>query len=399
VSLEIFAPDDTSFVMRISDTGKGIPEEDQPYIFSPFYQSKHTLDDGQPGTGLGLALADEMLKVYQGKIALHSAVNQGTIIIVTIPVQWHEIVSAEAGDTPAYPNRNVVLATEANETAAASNVEVPEEDSRDVLLVVEDNRDVLLVVEDNRDVLLVVEDNRDLREFIVSVFSEQFSVVTATDGEAGLAAAIRHIPDIIISDVMMPVMDGVSLVDSVKSDERTSHIPIVLLTAKADAESRMQGLKNGADDYLSKPFSVEELRIRVENLVVLRRKLMLKFKMQIGTLSEPRAAQSLDEKFLWKVKEQIEEHIADADFGVEQLASEMFMSRSQLFRKFKALMDTSPSEYINDLRLEKAEKLIAARADTVSQISYAVGFKDQSYFAKRFRKKYGKSPSEYADSV
>jgi signal transduction histidine kinase/DNA-binding response OmpR family regulator len=378
VVLDISAPDAGSMVIRVNDTGKGIPEEDRPYIFSPFYQSRHTLDDGQPGTGLGLALVSELTKLYQGNITLTSIVNSGTSITITLPVAWPELS---------------VVAPVVLEHASG-----PGRDDLAELVP----RVPVFSADDGRDVLLVVEDNRELSNFMVSVFSGEFTVITAADGVRGLALAFEHLPDVIISDVMMPAMDGIELVNRIKADERTSHIPIILLTAKADALSRLEGLRHGADDYLSKPFSVEELRARVNNLIVLRKSLLAHFKKQMEVtpaVDVPDGELTLDDKFIHKVRDLIEANLGDSQFGVEQLAEQMFLSRSQLFRKLKALTGVSPSEVISDFRLEKAARLITMRAETVSQISYAVGFNDQSYFAKRFRKKFGMSPSQYAESV
>jgi YesN/AraC family two-component response regulator len=243
--------------------------------------------------------------------------------------------------------------------------------------------------------ILVVEDNSDLRHFISSIFQNQYRVYAAENGEQGLHLALDKTPDVIISDVMMPKLNGVELVSQIKSDERTSHIPMILLTAKSDLESKLEGLEVGADDYISKPFSVEELKIRVTNLIEQRKKLISKFGSNISERSKEPTEPSLDEKFVQKAKLIVEKYLSDSNFGVEQMAFEMNLSRTQLFRKLKAVIGLSPNELINDVRLQRAADLIRAKSDTLSQISYLVGFNDPSYFAKRFRKKFGKSPSEY----
>ena len=199
---------------------------------------------------------------------------------------------------------------------------------------------------------------------------------------------------------MMPKVNGLDFTNNIKKDERTCHIPVILLTAKADSVSRIEGLKTGADDYLAKPFSMEELQVRVHNLLDLRKRLAENLKKELAQqhqpISEPEEP-SLDQKFLLRVKSVIEANISNSVFSVEILAGEMNLSRAQLFRKVKALINISPSELINDLRLQRAAYLIRAKADNVAQIGYAVGFNEQSYFSKRFRKKYGVSPSEYAN--
>jgi AraC-like DNA-binding protein len=194
---------------------------------------------------------------------------------------------------------------------------------------------------------------------------------------------------------MMQVMDGIILTEKIKADERTCHIPVVLLTAKADTASKIEGLLTGADDFLSKPFSVEELRTRVFNLIALRKKLAAKYSTgysaSIAAAKEP----SLDDKFLARARQIVLDNIGDSAFGVEKMADDIHLSRTQLFRKLKAIAGISPNEFINEIRLQRAAELILSKADTLTQISYSVGFNEQSYFAKRFRKKFGVAPSEY----
>lgn len=370
----------SELLLTVTDTSKGIPHEDQALVFSPFYQSKQTTDDGQIGTGLGLSLVSELVKLYGGQISLASQPDVGTTISVIIPADYKINESENKATTHPIPTHH--------HSRFDAEITIEEDPTEEL----------------HPDSILVVEDNPDLRNFIASGFKSQFTVFTAKDGAEGLSLALEHIPNLIISDVMMPTMDGIELTDKIKSDERTSHIPVVLLTAKADAESRMQGYKTGADDYLAKPFSTEELHVRVANLIEQRKKLAAKFREgltkqtplpeQPTTVHEP----SLDEKFMKRAKEIVEENINASGFGVEKLADEMHLSRAQLFRKFKALIETSPIEFINDIRLNRAAEMIRNKEDTLAQISYAVGYNEQSYFAKRFRKKFGVSPSEYADS-
>jgi YesN/AraC family two-component response regulator len=249
------------------------------------------------------------------------------------------------------------------------------------------------------DSILIVEDNPDLRSFIGGYFQHQFIILNASDGEEGLAIATNKIPTLVISDVMMPKMNGIQLASKLKGDERTSHIPIILLTAKTDGESRIEGLKTGVDDYLAKPFSAEELGVRVNNLIEQRKKLAKKYSNSANIIPEPPPLEaSIDDKFMMRAKKVVDASIGDASFGVEKFAEEMHLSRAQLFRKIKALRGISPTEFITNIRLQKAADLIRAKADTLTQISYSVGFNEQSYFAKRFRKKFGVSPSEYGNS-
>lgn len=375
VALSIQTSDDASeLFITLTDTGKGIPEEDLPHIFSPFYQSRQLADDGQPGTGLGLALVNELVKLHKGEIDFASQLNTGTTISITLPVSREKLDFAEAVFVE---KQGFSLKPQ----SADGFSEVGEE-----------------VNSGASDCLLVVEDNEDLRNFIVAIFQNQFKVVSAQDGEEGLQLAVDLLPDLIISDVMMPKMDGIELTEHIRTNDLTSHIPVLLLTARSDAESRMDGFRNGADDYLTKPFSTEELRVRVANLVEQRKKLAAKYRSEIWTPATPTRTLSYDEKFVISLRAVVEAHLSDSSFSVEQLAEEMCLSRTQLFRKVKALLEISPNELINDIRLQRAAELIRSKSDSLTQISYSVGFSEQSYFAKRFRKKFGVSPGEYANS-
>jgi signal transduction histidine kinase/CheY-like chemotaxis protein len=242
--------------IRIMDTGKGIPTADLPHIFSPFYQSNYTADDGHPGTGIGLSLVHELVRLYGGTVAVESNMNVGSIFSVTLPIAENR-----------FPPSTVKVIVNEVQSIASRKIESVLTDGPSV-----DEADTE-IKKLQQDVVLVIEDNCDLRNFISANLSDAFSILTAQDGEEGLTMAVNHIPNLIISDVMMPVMDGIEFAEKIKSDERTCHIPIVLLTAKADLESRIEGWATGADDYLSKPFSTVELRVRVKNLLAQRKKL------------------------------------------------------------------------------------------------------------------------------
>jgi signal transduction histidine kinase/DNA-binding response OmpR family regulator len=375
-SFQVFAGK-KEVMLSVVDTGRGIPKNEQANIFSAFYQLKNDGEEGQPGTGLGLSLVNELVRLYGGKITLRSELNEGTCIDVLLPV----LASPEVPGS-----RSKQLITERIDKA--------------IPLEAQEIQPAVDFAGDERDSILIVEDNAELRNFIASGFRHQFTILSATNGEEGYGLATIHIPNLIISDVMMPKVNGLDFTNNIKKDERTCHIPVILLTAKADSASRIEGLKTGADDYLAKPFSMEELQVRVFNLLDLRKRLADNLKKELAqqqqAISEPEEP-SLDQKFLLRVKSVIEANISNSVFSVEILAGEMNLSRAQLFRKVKALVNISPSELINDLRLQRAAYLIRAKADNVAQIGYAVGFNEQSYFSKRFRKKYGVSPSEYAN--
>ncbi len=368
--------------LRVADTGKGIAPEDLPNVFSPFYQSKYTADDGQPGTGLGLSLVHELVKLYGGTISLESIMNVGTAFFVRLPITENRFPPSSFSERIQDDDTTRTLRSEVITQDAPRAGEVDADASTQ-----------------KEDLILIIEDSDDLRNFISGNLSDLFQTAVARNGEEGLEMAINHLPSLIISDVMMPELDGLRFAQKIKSDERTCHIPVILLTAKADLESRLEGLETGADDYISKPFSTKELRVRIKNLIEQRKKLALKYRSRLNAPNPVSYEPSLDEKFLQKAKAIVEKNMGDPSFGVEQMADEIHLSRAQLFRKLKAITGISPNEFINDIRLEKAAVLIQAKADILTQISYSVGYNEQSYFAKRFRKKFGVSPREYAAKV
>jgi len=254
----------------------------------------------------------------------------------------------------------------------------------------------------DKPLLLIVEDNRDMRDYLRSCLAGDYNIEEAADGEAGLARALEMLPDLVISDVMMPRMDGYEFCSRLKKDERTSHIPVILLTARATMESRIEGLETGADDFLTKPFDAMELQVRVRNLVLQRKRLAEKFMKNasrpglpgIGELPEPELA-SVEEKFLQRAVGIVHQHLADPDFSVEQFSDLMAMSRSQLYRKLIAVTSLSPNEFIRFTRLRKAAGMLARRTANVAEIAYDVGFNNPSYFSECFKKQFGVLPSDY----
>jgi signal transduction histidine kinase/DNA-binding response OmpR family regulator/Tfp pilus assembly protein PilF len=417
--------DENSILMSVEDTGIGISDEDKPHVFSPFHQVDEA-NTSHIGTGLGLSLVKELVNLHNGRMDLASTVNNGTKITVLLPILPSE------PNTPAKFIRSATTTDsdpEAVGKLVAKDIEIgiPEEDqplqnlktisaatvqslhqgsnSNYKNTKAEDIERIEPAHQSEEDSLaakqtiLVVEDNADLQNYLASILSKQYSITIAKDGVEGYESACEQIPDLIISDVMMPRMNGIDLLEKVKHNERTSHIPIILLTAKADLESRLRGLKFGADDYLAKPFVVEELFIRIDNLLSLRKKLAAKYMSSLSENSTNVAAEpSLDEKFLQKAKMVVERNISDSLFSVESLADEMHLSRAQLFRKLKAISGLPPNEFINDIRLLRAAEMIKGKVDTLTQISYSVGFNEPSYFAKRFKKKFGMTPSEFSEN-
>jgi len=243
--------------------------------------------------------------------------------------------------------------------------------------------------------LLIIEDNDDLRKHMRGYLAAAYRLLESVDGEEGIRVARDSVPDIIISDVMMPKMDGFTVCRTLKTDEKTSHIPIILLTARAGSEHKMEGLETGADDYITKPFEARELLSRVRNLIEQRRRLREKFRREGFIQLREISVTSADERFLKRAMETVESHVPDRKFTTDEFARQMFMSRMQLHRKIRALTDLSPGEFVRRIRMEKAAQLLKCRSGTIAEIAFQVGYEDPSRFADAFRIQFGILPSEF----
>jgi signal transduction histidine kinase/DNA-binding response OmpR family regulator len=364
--------------IEVADSGDGISEQDIEHVFDRFYRGSENEFSGTVGSGIGLALTKELVQLHRGDIRVQSKSGKGTVFIVEIPISKNhysdfEKIPASPGDikreqiSNGYPSDLLPVAeTEPNAT----------EDSESPLL-------------------LLIEDNEDVKNYLTSVLNYRYRLITAPDGSAGVELALNEIPDLIISDVMMPEMDGYQVAETLKGDEKTSHIPLILLTAKASHDDKIQGLKTHADDYITKPFRPDELLIRVGNLITSRKKLSEKYNRKIEIKPEELSSQSMEEAFLLRVIDSIKKHLLDEEFSVDILAREVGMSRSQLHRKLVALTDLSATEFIRSYRLNLAKEMIEKNTGTISEIAYEVGFNSPSYFSKAFKEKFGVSPSEF----
>jgi len=248
-------------------------------------------------------------------------------------------------------------------------------------------------------ILLTVEDNSDMRAYLGECLQADYRLLEAADGKGGLQQALKHTPDLIISDVMMPHMDGFTFCGKIKTDERTSHIPVILLTARADAESKIAGLETGADDYLSKPFDARELKVRVKNLIEQRCKLRERFSRDVNLKPLDMAFNTTDEKFLQRLIELIENNITNPGFRVDTFVKEMGMSRAQLYRKLHALCGQSVKAFVRIVRLKQAALLLKHPTTTIAEVAYRVGFNNPAYFSECFRKQFGLLPSQYEDEA
>jgi len=314
-----------------------------------------------------------LVELHHGEISVESEPDRGTTFTICFPYGKNHLEQFETDDA-AFVEDDVQLQEE---------FKYSEEDGKSEK------------AKKSSPLILIVEDNHDVRNYLRSCLENNYRILEAENGEKGFEKAIQKIPDLIISDVMMPGIDGFELCRKIKTDKSTSHIPFILLTGRASGESKIEGLETGADDYLIKPFDNKELLVRVKNLIRQRQKLRELFRKEI--LIEPRkiSVTSMDEEFLQRVFDTIETYITDEDFSVENLSSEVGLSSSQLLRKIKALTDYSPNELINVMRLKRAASLIIKKHGTIAEICYDVGFSNPNYFTKCFRKQFGCPPSEY----
>jgi len=353
--------DEKRLRLSVEDSGPGIAKRELDKVFDRFYQSEGNEDKG---SGIGLALVKELTDLYRGQISVSSEPGKGTRFRISLPVDHSLFREDELGFNERQPS------FEAEEETLATNGS------------------------DDRPLLLVVEDNKDLRQHICEIAAENYIVIQAVNGKDGYEKAIAEIPDIIVSDVMMPIMDGITLCSKLKKDERTSHIPVILLTAKAGQMHKVEGLETGADDYLTKPFDQKELQVRLQNLVNQRKLLRRKFAGEIVLRPSEVSVNSADNTFLNKVMDVIESNMSEEEFGVEELAKAVAMSRSQLHRKLTALTGQAPSGILRNARLLRAKELLQKKAATPSEVAFRVGFNSHTYFSKCFKEEFGLSPSE-----
>jgi ligand-binding sensor domain-containing protein/signal transduction histidine kinase/DNA-binding response OmpR family regulator len=356
-------------LIEVTDNGKGIAPENLKKIFTNFFQVQ---DDPahNTGYGIGLALSKSLIELHHGSISVTSS-------------------------TPAQPGLpgstcfSIVL------------LKGSEHFSKDQLIqekgtqLVDTTGDGETAVENKKPAVLVVEDNDELRSFLKETLSRSYTVIETDNGVEGLRVATEQIPDIIISDVMMPEMDGYLLCRNLKKDERTSHIPVILLTAKASAEHQVEGLEMGADIYLTKPFSLQVLELHAHNLLTSRMAMRQKYSRQVTLEPKQLEISNADEGFLQKVMNIIEEHMDDADFGVALLARKVAMSQPVLYKKLKALTDMTVNDFIKSIRLKKAALLLQQHQLTIAEVAYTVGFTRREHFSEEFKKQFGQTPSEY----
>jgi signal transduction histidine kinase/DNA-binding response OmpR family regulator/streptogramin lyase len=364
--------------IQIADTGVGIAADKLPHIFDRFYQADTSRTRVYEGTGIGLALAKELLDLLGGTITVESQPNIGSMFVVTLPIQPVS-VSVEAPK---------VILRDQKQVGANQLVMAPAEQLNN------HSFDKKYCPQ-----LLIVEDNMELREFLISELSATYQILSAADGETGWNLAQSELPDMVISDVMLPRMDGYELTRLIKKHPDTDHIAVVILTAKASSISRLEGLQEGADDYLAKPFHLGELRIRIHNLITRQQKLRDKYRQQFAQPDTPIPLELIQNSFLHRIYELLETHLDDPSINVDWLADQLAMSRKTLYRKVQSLTQLAPNELIRQYRLRKAADLLRS-GHTMAETADLIGFKTPSHFTIVFKEFYQKTPTEFvANSV
>jgi signal transduction histidine kinase/CheY-like chemotaxis protein/AraC-like DNA-binding protein len=355
-------------LIKVIDDGIGIAEKELSNIFNRFYQTDASTVRKSGGTGIGLALTKELVDLMHGTIEVQSTLGNGSVFSVKIPVTRKAPLSENiriANTIPSPVSRKILQTTEQTQD---TNSEIP--------------------------LLLIIEDNMDVAYYLKTCLKNKYETIHAVNGIEGIEMSLEKIPDIIISDVMMPGKDGFEVCATLKSDERTDHIPIIMLTAKASIEDKLKGLSHGADAYLAKPFIKEELFTRLDQLVAVRKKLIAKIQKEGSNILLKKRTKNPKLQYLQKIVKLIQENIGDSNFGSEDLAKKLLVSESQIYRKIKAITGKSTAVYIRSIRLQYAKDLLINTDKTVSEVAYDVGFNDPSYFSRVFKDEFGYSPSD-----
>ena len=358
---------DGYFQIKVEDNGNGIPKEELPLIFDRFYRVSSI--ENEDGNGVGLSITKEFVELMGGTIHAISELNKGTIFKVKLPLKKQTpLNTSEKTDSETsklYKPPSLLL----------SKSSIPNSNVRPTILIVEDNVEIVL--------------------YLKACLENQYLIKIAWNGQEGINNAIENIPDLIISDLKLPFKSGYDLCQLLKNDHRTSHIPIILLTANTNQNAKLEGLKKGADVYLNKPFDRKELLVRIDQLLKLREKLQQHYRDTDKLSNWEANTQNLEDDFLWKVRQAIEENMSNEHFGISDLCQKIGTSRTQLHRKLKALTGLSASLYIRSIRLEKAKVLLQTTDLNVSQVAFMVGFVDPKYFSTKFREHFGHKPSDY----
>ncbi len=352
----------------IKDTGIGIPEDKQDKIFEQFFQNEVPGNMINQGSGIGLSITKEFVKLHHGNIKVESKPGEGSCFTVSLPISTHH------------------------------DFNIRQNEKEDIHLAMSNFTDEENTKLHGKPMILLVEDNEDLRFYLKDNLRKQYNIIEAANGKDALKLSFSYLPDIIISDIMMPEMNGLELCSQLKNDKRTSHIPIIILTAKTDDEYKIEGFNVGADEYISKPFSFEILESRLTNLIAQRETIRKNFQKHIEINPKQIKVESIDEKLIQKAVEFVEKNLSNAEYSVEDLSNELGMSRVNLYKKLISLTGKSPIEFIRIIRLKMATQLLESNSMSVSEVAFKVGFNNPKYFSKYFKEEFGVLPSQYSTS-
>ena len=359
IAVSVMELPDKTVRLQVSDTGRGIDAKDLPHIFERFYQSRAAFDTSVTGTGIGLNMVQEMVHLHGGTVSVESTVGKGTTFMVMLPQTPSSTVPDGAS---VHAKEETLLPASKDERGAT---------------------------------ILVVDDNDEFRQFLSNELSESYNILQAANGEEALQMMQEHDIDMIVSDVMMPQMDGMELCRRIKQDVSTSHVMVILLTARTAEDVKIEGFRSGADDYLSKPFNMEMLQLRISHLLELRRKRNEDFQQGEEVKVEEVALNEIDQKFMNDALAALERNLSNEDYDLDTLASDVCMSRSTLYRKILSLTGQKPTEFIRTVRLKHAARLIKEGKHSLTNIGFMCGFSSTSYFYRCFKKQYGVQPGSY----
>ncbi|MFV0267932.1 MAG: substrate-binding domain-containing protein [Draconibacterium sp.] len=370
---------DEEVEIKVSDTGKGIPSDQINHVFDRFYQAESS--HGVIGTGLGLSLSKEFVALHHGEIEVASELGKGTTFSIRLPLGDAHLSDAEKTESPVgHPSGQQIK--------RSSEIQIE-------TLTGTDDKSLALDF-DEKPTILLVEDEKDVRGYIKDSLHDHYRILQAENGKQALEIIWEDEPDLVVSDIMMPEMDGLELTRTIKTDLKTCHIPVILLTAKSSQEQKFEGLEEGADSYIPKPFNSKHLQIRVKKLLELRKKMQERYKSQLLIREDDNDLSHLDRKFLNKISQLVEGYLDKEELSVEELSQKLGLSRVHVYRKIKQLTGMSVSEFVRSVKLKLSLNLIKTSGKTIAEIAYEVGFSSPSYFTKCFKDQFGMSPSEYA---
>jgi two component transcriptional regulator, araC family len=363
-------------VLRVFNSGSYIPKDKQNEVFEHFYK----INPDSEGSGIGLALVQALVASHNGTISVESTEGEGTTFLIRLPFS-QEQVSAKAVYDSNYIETHLDLLPSL--PASDEKLKLP----------------TVVPSAPEKPTVLIVEDNEDMRQFIRYILSDNYNLIEAENGEEGFEVAKKHLPDVVISDVMMPKTDGFDLCQLLKTNVATNHIPVILLTAYALDEQKQVGFESGADAYISKPFNVKLLKTRVRKLIENRKKIRESFSNFLLNETKQETLGKIEQQFITDFTQYVENSIANPELNIDEIADALGLSRSNLYRKIKSLTDYSPNELIRTIRVKYAKQLLNSKAKSISEVAYEVGFSSPSYFAKCFKDFYNESPTEYLERI